>query len=200
MAAVLENRAAWTGNNKSEYAPRHVAWGTRGTLWSRGCLRALEIWQSMWDECYCVGVSDWAVLSGVLAFYLKVSKVACFLLPTDNFRYTCDICGKKYKYYSCFQEHRDLHAVDGEYCFDTQTPKLEWEVIGKDKLWFCRTVRPMMYRVLHSMARSPFSVEAQSPGAAGRSLLHLILFACIKITPSAGTCGPCSPVCTEVRG
>lgn len=34
--------------------------------------------------------------------------------PIDNFRYTCDICGKKYKYYSCFQEHRDLHAVDGE--------------------------------------------------------------------------------------
>ncbi|XP_029467752.1 zinc finger protein 618 isoform X3 [Rhinatrema bivittatum] len=31
----------------------------------------------------------------------------------NNFRYTCDICGKKYKYYSCFQEHRDLHAVDG---------------------------------------------------------------------------------------
>lgn len=37
-----------------------------------------------------------------------------FSSPTDNFRYTCDICGKKYKYYSCFQEHRDLHAVDGE--------------------------------------------------------------------------------------
>ncbi|XP_053138214.1 zinc finger protein 618 isoform X4 [Hemicordylus capensis] len=36
--------------------------------------------------------------------------------PTpDNFRYTCDICGKKYKYYSCFQEHRDLHAVDDPY-------------------------------------------------------------------------------------
>ncbi|XP_074976618.1 zinc finger protein 618 isoform X7 [Caretta caretta] len=33
----------------------------------------------------------------------------------DNFRYTCDICGKKYKYYSCFQEHRDLHAVDDPY-------------------------------------------------------------------------------------
>ncbi len=31
-----------------------------------------------------------------------------------SFRYTCDVCGKKYKYYSCFQEHRDLHAVDGE--------------------------------------------------------------------------------------
>ncbi|XP_054600367.2 zinc finger protein 618 isoform X7 [Nothobranchius furzeri] len=29
-----------------------------------------------------------------------------------SFRYSCDICGKKYKYYSCFQEHRDLHAVD----------------------------------------------------------------------------------------
>nr|XP_054600371.1 zinc finger protein 618 isoform X13 [Nothobranchius furzeri] len=28
-----------------------------------------------------------------------------------SFRYSCDICGKKYKYYSCFQEHRDLHAV-----------------------------------------------------------------------------------------
>ncbi|XP_066466931.1 zinc finger protein 618 isoform X3 [Tiliqua scincoides] len=33
----------------------------------------------------------------------------------NNFRYTCDICGKKYKYYSCFQEHRDLHAVDDPY-------------------------------------------------------------------------------------
>ncbi|KAM9793737.1 zinc finger protein 618 isoform 1-T2 [Syngnathus typhle] len=33
--------------------------------------------------------------------------------PTSGFRYSCDICGKKYKYYSCFQEHRDLHAVDG---------------------------------------------------------------------------------------
>ncbi|XP_043914663.1 zinc finger protein 618-like isoform X4 [Protopterus annectens] len=33
----------------------------------------------------------------------------------NNFRYTCDICGKRYKYYSCFQEHRDLHAVDDPY-------------------------------------------------------------------------------------
>ncbi|XP_061867402.1 zinc finger protein 618 isoform X10 [Colius striatus] len=46
---------------------------------------------------------------------------AVFVLPwmesteTNNFRYTCDICGKKYKYYSCFQEHRDLHAVDDPY-------------------------------------------------------------------------------------
>lgn len=45
---------------------------------------------------------------------LGVSRTLCSFLPTDNFRYTCDICGKKYKYYSCFQEHRDLHAVDGE--------------------------------------------------------------------------------------
>lgn len=118
-------------------------------------LYALEIWQSVWDECNCMGVSDWAALCGVPAFYLKVSKVACFLLSTDNFRYTCDICGKKYKYYSCFQEHRDLHAVDGEYCFDTQTPKLEWEVVGEGRMWFYRTVRPMMYRTLHSMACSP---------------------------------------------
>lgn len=43
------------------------------------------------------------------------TKLSVFLFPPpDNFRYTCDICGKKYKYYSCFQEHRDLHAVDGE--------------------------------------------------------------------------------------
>ncbi|XP_064027137.1 zinc finger protein 618 isoform X3 [Pogoniulus pusillus] len=46
---------------------------------------------------------------------------AVFVLPwvetteANNFRYTCDICGKKYKYYSCFQEHRDLHAVDDPY-------------------------------------------------------------------------------------
>ncbi|XP_048876460.1 LOW QUALITY PROTEIN: zinc finger protein 618 [Brienomyrus brachyistius] len=36
-------------------------------------------------------------------------------VPADSFRNTCDICGKNYKYYSCFQEHRDLHAVDDPY-------------------------------------------------------------------------------------
>ncbi|XP_043575992.1 zinc finger protein 618 isoform X3 [Chiloscyllium plagiosum] len=39
-----------------------------------------------------------------------------------NFRYMCDICGKKYKYYSCFQEHRDLHAVDDPYDQAVETP------------------------------------------------------------------------------
>lgn len=67
----------------------------------------------MWDVSVHGGVSLSSLLA-VLAFHLRVSKLVCFLLPTDNFRYTCDICGKKYKYYSCFQEHRDLHAVDGE--------------------------------------------------------------------------------------
>ncbi|XP_078281933.1 zinc finger protein 618 isoform X2 [Rhinoraja longicauda] len=38
-----------------------------------------------------------------------------------NFRYMCDICGKKYKYYSCFQEHRDLHAVDDPYDHAVET-------------------------------------------------------------------------------
>lgn len=34
-----------------------------------------------------------------------------------------------------------------------------------------------------------------------RSLLRLVRFVCIKITPSAGTCGPCSPaVSVKVRG
>ncbi|NXW74916.1 ZN618 protein, partial [Hirundo rustica] len=46
----------------------------------------------------------------------------------DNFRYTCDICGKKYKYYSCFQEHRDLHAVDAE--------------VLSAVLWFCSLADP----------------------------------------------------------
>ncbi|XP_078405924.1 zinc finger protein 618 isoform X2 [Cetorhinus maximus] len=41
---------------------------------------------------------------------------------TKNFRYMCDICGKKYKYYSCFQEHRDLHAVDDPYDHAVETP------------------------------------------------------------------------------
>lgn len=40
-------------------------------------------------------------------WWLPLSRAA------GSFRYSCDICGKKYKYYSCFQEHRDLHAVDG---------------------------------------------------------------------------------------
>lgn len=54
-------------------------------------------------------------------FYISVrlfadgDKRVCVF--SDAFRYTCDICGKKYKYYSCFQEHRELHAVDGELIF-----------------------------------------------------------------------------------
>lgn len=78
--------------------------------WLSVCLRDLaehvgcvSAWGCLIEQCDCSA-----------AFHLRVSKVTCFLLPTDNFRYTCDICGKKYKYYSCFQEHRDLHAVDGE--------------------------------------------------------------------------------------
>lgn len=47
--------------------------------------------------------------------YLLVTLTLSILLSraAGSFRYSCDICGKKYKYYSCFQEHRDLHAVDG---------------------------------------------------------------------------------------
>ncbi|KAM8744172.1 zinc finger protein 618 isoform 4-T4 [Acanthopagrus schlegelii] len=44
-----------------------------------------------------------------------LSLLFCSRLPIGSFRYSCDICGKKYKYYSCFQEHRDLHAVDDPY-------------------------------------------------------------------------------------
>lgn len=46
-------------------------------------------------------------LQVVLTLRMLLSRAA------GSFRYSCDICGKKYKYYSCFQEHRDLHAVDG---------------------------------------------------------------------------------------
>lgn len=46
-------------------------------------------------------------LQVVLILWMSLYRAA------DSFRYSCDICGKKYKYYSCFQEHRDLHAVDG---------------------------------------------------------------------------------------
>lgn len=46
-----------------------------------------------------------------LFFIFFFSLISAHLL--GGFRYSCDICGKKYKYYSCFQEHRDLHAVDG---------------------------------------------------------------------------------------
>ncbi|CAG02034.1 unnamed protein product, partial [Tetraodon nigroviridis] len=45
------------------------------------------------------------------------------------FRYSCDICGKKYKYYSCFQEHRDLHAVD-------ETGSYVCEFCGKQYKYF----------------------------------------------------------------
>ncbi|XP_060107499.1 zinc finger protein 618 isoform X11 [Heteronotia binoei] len=63
---------------------------------------------------------------------------------TDNFRYTCDICGKKYKYYSCFQEHRDLHAVDDPY---DQTIIAKDEVKEEEPEPFQKIGPSMTYRV-----------------------------------------------------
>ncbi|XP_031716070.1 zinc finger protein 618 isoform X2 [Anarrhichthys ocellatus] len=50
----------------------------------------------------------------ILSPHCSRLPIGDILIP-DSFRYSCDICGKKYKYYSCFQEHRDLHAVDDPY-------------------------------------------------------------------------------------
>lgn len=116
----------------------------------------------------------------MFASHLRVSNLLCFLLPTDNFRYTCDICGKKYKYYSCFQEHRDLHAVDGESCFDTQTPEPGWEVFGEAE---CGSA-DLQDVALHGSAF--FAMEAQPAGTAERSLFCLILPVCIKNNTCAG--------------
>lgn len=78
-------------------------------------------WVTSWGRCGLVLCwflrqrSPPSPRQNALAQVTEVLVTACvFPSPTDNFRYTCDICGKKYKYYSCFQEHRDLHAVDGE--------------------------------------------------------------------------------------
>lgn len=80
-------------------------------------------------ELVLCGVTRWGPSELVLSLVPEADELApktpsqvtealvttcCLSVPLDNFRYTCDICGKKYKYYSCFQEHRDLHAVDGE--------------------------------------------------------------------------------------
>ncbi|XP_059213412.1 zinc finger protein 618 isoform X10 [Centropristis striata] len=52
--------------------------------------------------------------ANILSPHCSRLPIGDILIP-DSFRYSCDICGKKYKYYSCFQEHRDLHAVDDPY-------------------------------------------------------------------------------------
>lgn len=65
----------------------------------------------------------------VLVMYKQCSALS-ICLSVDSFRYSCDICGKKYKYYSCFQEHRDLHAVDGNQEFLGQ---FAWQCISSLK-------------------------------------------------------------------
>lgn len=61
---------------------------------------------------------------------------------TGGFRYSCDICGKKYKYYSCFQEHRDLHAVDGKPCLTVGMRKETWS----GRFWFiCRSNKSVLF-------------------------------------------------------
>ncbi|KAF7241004.1 hypothetical protein EYD10_12483 [Varanus komodoensis] len=75
---------------------------------------------------------------------LRRSRSAPPFLLADNFRYTCDICGKKYKYYSCFQEHRDLHAVDDPY---DQAMIAKEEVKEEDPEPFQKIGPSMTYRV-----------------------------------------------------
>lgn len=78
---------------------------------------SLQFWIHSYPE-YWLPVP---VLSSVFLPMCKSHKNnAAFFLSlicssAGSFRYSCDICGKKYKYYSCFQEHRDLHAVDGNH-------------------------------------------------------------------------------------
>lgn len=48
-------------------------------------------------------------------------------------------------------------------------------------------------RTWHSTARWAPAAEPRPTGSAGRDSLRLIVCVCIKITPSAGTCGPCTP-------
>lgn len=65
-----------------------------------------SIWQSLSLSIIAI------VCLPVLVTYKQFLYFSVCLFA-GSFRYSCDICGKKYKYYSCFQEHRDLHAVDG---------------------------------------------------------------------------------------
>lgn len=51
----------------------------------------------------------------------------------------------------------------------------------------------VMSRTSRSTARWALAAEPQSTGTAGRDSLRVIVLVCIKIRPSAGTCGPCGP-------
>uniref|UniRef100_A0A3Q3VPS8 C2H2-type domain-containing protein n=1 Tax=Mola mola TaxID=94237 RepID=A0A3Q3VPS8_MOLML len=76
------------------------------------------------EICVVIGGNDGGVSGGSYVCGVcgkKYKYYNCFQTHVrahrGSFRYSCDICGKKYKYYSCFQEHRDLHAVDGNWEF-----------------------------------------------------------------------------------
>lgn len=73
----------------------------------------LTFYLLVFHKKYCILVL--LILCVCLVYRLhKKCQISLFVFSSaGSFRYSCDICGKKYKYYSCFQEHRDLHAVDG---------------------------------------------------------------------------------------
>lgn len=80
-------------------------------IWERETKLAMFLpWHNHWFKCVMCDLCS-------LLLSARLEHSLCLLLISGSFRYSCDICGKKYKYYSCFQEHRDLHAVDGNYIY-----------------------------------------------------------------------------------
>uniref|UniRef100_A0A8D2GIH4 Zinc finger protein 618 n=2 Tax=Theropithecus gelada TaxID=9565 RepID=A0A8D2GIH4_THEGE len=87
--------------------------------------------------------------------------------------YECGICGKKYKYYNCFQTHvrahRDTEATSGEGASQSNNFRYTCDICGKKyKYYSCF----QEHRDLHAV--DVFSVEGAPENRAGKSLGLLI--------------------------
>lgn len=85
-----------------------ISWGHVGNVYPAMLWIEIHVWvKGFWENFF----SFWKLFS--------------YFVETGN--YTCEFCGKQYKYYTPYQEHVALHAPISEYPAVTQQPGRPWD-------------------------------------------------------------------------
>ncbi|XP_069603905.1 zinc finger protein 618 isoform X3 [Ranitomeya imitator] len=132
---VVSREASWSGGSRPRSIPPRISTSSPGSYECGICRKKYKYYNCFQTHVRAHIDNEVASVEGVVQGNLYSQRRRPYLrnrevqeqkkiidgfggtaaFTPDNFRYTCDVCGKKYKYYSCFQEHRDLHAVDDTY-------------------------------------------------------------------------------------
>ncbi|XP_068104773.1 zinc finger protein 618 isoform X2 [Hyperolius riggenbachi] len=115
QTAAMSREPSWSGSSRPRNISPRISTSSPGSYECGICRKKYKYYNCFQTHVRAHIDNEAASVEGASQGKEMSSLLQSILPPSDNFRYTCDICGKKYKYYSCFQEHRDLHAVDDTY-------------------------------------------------------------------------------------